>query len=220
LKGLKGRPTIKPSGMEQATAPSGTTPTRDKPHRGKVRPRVGVEDRVLTVAPSAGSRFKGYETYLVQDVVLSVQAIRYRRERWVTPDGQTIIAPLPAGSVGHFGPELRRFVLMLYHQGQSSLPRLVALLRSIGLAIAERQVQRRLTERHDPFLAESRDVLRAGLATASWISAADTGARQGRQHLLHADRRRSLHLLRHARIKKSAELPRPAAGRSYRLCAE
>ena len=25
----------------------------------------------------------------------SVQAIRYRRERWVTPDGQTLIAPLP-----------------------------------------------------------------------------------------------------------------------------
>ena len=49
-----------------------------------------------------------------------VQAIRYRRERWVTPDGQTLIAQLPGGIAGHFGPELRRLVLMLYHQGQST----------------------------------------------------------------------------------------------------
>lgn len=177
LKGLKGPPTIKPSGMEQSTTPSGIKPISGKPRRGKVRPRVSVEDHTLSVTAPMRSRFKGYETYLVQDVILSVQAKRYRRERWVTPDGQTIIAPLPAGIDGHFGPNLRRFVLMLYHQGQSTLPRVVALLRSIGVAISERQVQRLLTERHDAFLAESRDVLRAGLASASWVSADDTGAR-------------------------------------------
>lgn len=178
LKGLKGPPAIKPSGMEQATAAPGTKPTRDKPgRRGKVRPRVTVEDCLLRVTPPAGSRFKGFETYLVQDVSLSVRAIRYRRERWMTPDGQTIIAALPSGIDGHFGPELRRLVLALYHQGQSTLPRVATLLRSFGVAISERQVQRLLTEGHDEFLTESRDVLRAGLACASWISVDDTGAR-------------------------------------------
>jgi hypothetical protein len=28
------------------------------------------------------------------------------------------MAPLPGGVRGHFGPELRRFVLMQHHQGQ------------------------------------------------------------------------------------------------------
>ena len=55
---------------------------------------------------------KGYETYLMQELALSVHAIRYRRERWVTPDGKTIVAPLPQGTRGHFGPDLRRFVLV------------------------------------------------------------------------------------------------------------
>jgi len=177
LKGLKGPPTIKPSGMDQATGPTKPGTLERHPGRGKVVPRVSIEDRVLKVAAPAGSRFKGYETYMVQELVLSVHAIRYRRERWVTPDGPTMVAPLPDGIDGHFGPDLRRFVLMQYHQGQSTLPRLTALLQSVGVSISKREVQRLLTEKQAGFLDEARDVLRAGLATSPWVSVDDTGAR-------------------------------------------
>jgi hypothetical protein len=177
LKGLKGRPSIKPSGMEKATElkPGGKRAKRRG--RGKVTPRVTPETEVLRVAVPKGSQFKGYQPYQVQDLVLTARVVRYRRERWLTPEGDTIVAPLPGGIRGHFGPELRRFVLMQYHQAQVTVERLVTLLQAIGVSISKRQVMRLLIDEQGDFLAETRAVLRAGLAAADWITVDDTGAR-------------------------------------------
>jgi len=47
LKGLKGRPNIKPSGMNEGTTPAKPTTKEKQPGRGKVMPRVGVEEKVI-----------------------------------------------------------------------------------------------------------------------------------------------------------------------------
>ena len=177
LKGLKGRPKIKPSGMEQATEPKPPRDGKGRRRRGKVEPRVAVEERVLHATVPPGSQFQGYQDFLVQDLVLRTEVVRYRRERWRTPEGQLVVAPLPGGVEGHFGPELRRYVLAQYHQGQTTVPRLVAQLRGLGIAISKRQVMRLLIADQQPFLDENQDVLRAGLESAGWVTVDDTGAR-------------------------------------------
>ncbi len=57
------------------------------------------------------------------------------------------------------------------------MPRLAALLEAIGIAVSKRQVVRLLIGRQGRFLDEARDVLRAGLETAAWVTVDDTGAR-------------------------------------------
>ena len=180
LKGGPGRPNIKPSGMERGTDPKppGSSGDRKRP-RGSTRSKLSIhEERTVKVAvPPRGSRFKGYTSFVVQDLVIRPHVVNFRCERWQTPDGDMMTAPLPSGIQGHFGAELRRFVLAQYHQGQTTVPRLVTLLRTLGIFISKRQVVRLLIESQDGFLTEARDVLRAGLSSAAWITVDDTGAR-------------------------------------------
>src|SRR5271168_3146403 len=186
LKGGPGRPDIKanvkpqiqPSGMEKASETRPADLSGERRRRGPTRTKLTIHDeRKLEADAPLGSRFKGYASFLVQDLVIRPHVVNLLRECWRTPDGKTLTAPLPAGVDGHFGPELRRFVLAQYHQGQVTAARLVTLLKGIGILISKRQVVRLLIAGKQSFVDEARAVLRAGLTHAAWITVDDTGAR-------------------------------------------
>ena len=180
LKGLKGRPKIAPSGMEKATQPGATTKGQRKiGRRGAKRSKLTItETKVVKCANiPTGARLKGYEEFVVQDLIVQANTVLYRHERWLSATGETIVAPLPAGITSHFGPELKRFVLAQYHQGQTTMLRLLGLLADLGVSLSKRQLVRLLIDGQDAFLDEARDVLRTGLDTAPWITVDDTGAR-------------------------------------------
>jgi hypothetical protein len=186
LKGLPPRPPAKlrqSSGMEAATNRSGSKPRKGRPQtRGAKRDSDRVtREVIITAEVPAGSRFKGYETLLVRDLVLSAEVLRYRRERWVTPAGEPIVAPVPTGIVGGYGANLRRFCLVLHAQGQVTTERLTAILNGIGVEISKRQVVRLLTANLDTFVEEDQQVLRAGLQSAPFITVDDTSARHARR---------------------------------------
>jgi len=112
LKKLPPRPPHKPSGMDRATGRSGSEDSGSKSdaggksrrHRGSQLDKLTIGATVVVRAKApAGSRHKGYEEIVVQDLNLSPQVTRYRRERWQTPQGETIIADLDPGIVGGYG---------------------------------------------------------------------------------------------------------------------
>ena len=140
LKGLPPRPPIKPSGMEKATdgraAESSSQADASPPRRrGPGVSKLSIDRSVtLTASAPAGSRPKGCEEIIVQDIAFKPEVTLYRRERWATPDGRTVTADLPAGVVGGCGPHLIRLVLMLHFQGQMTCERIVTLLTAAGLS--------------------------------------------------------------------------------------
>jgi hypothetical protein len=185
LKNLPPRPPQKPSGMDKAVARGGSgaggakssAGEKSTRRRGSKLDKLTIDATVVVkaVAP-AGSRHKGYEEIVVQDLSLSPQVTRYRRERFETPEGKTIIAALDPRIVGGYGPNLHRFVLALHFSGQVTCERILVLLNGMGVLISKRQVVRLLTAKLETFRAEDEAVLKAGLGGA-YVTVDDTGAR-------------------------------------------
>jgi hypothetical protein len=182
LKGLKARPRIVPSALETPPRPprdpKAKRPGSDK--RSKTAQLTITEEIVVhlpDIPPEA--TFKGYEDFVVQDLILKPRVIRYRRERWLTPDGQSLVAPFPAdvrpGS--HFGPDLICFILHQYHHQHVTQPLLLEQLHQLGIDISAGELSRILTEGKDAFHQEKAELLPAALAVSAYVQVDDTGAR-------------------------------------------
>jgi hypothetical protein len=138
LKDLPKKPKLAPGGIDKASEPDKRARTKQARRQRRNRqsgPRTPpvTTERTLVIEAPVGSRRRGFEPFTVQDLILAPQVIRFRRERWLTPDGQEIVAPLPPEVSGHFGPGIVRYVLMQHVQGQVTVERLLAQLKGLGL---------------------------------------------------------------------------------------
>src|SRR3954465_15509362 len=182
LKGLKTRPILAPSPLETPPRPP-RDPGQKRPgsaKRLKTAHLTITEEEVVRLAdPPPGSIFKGYEDFVVQDLTIRPQVIRYRRERWQAPDGQNLVAELPADvrPDSHFGPTLIAFILHQYHHQHVTQPLLWEQLDQLGIDISTGQLSRILTEGKDAFHQERAEMLPAALEVSSYVQVDDTGAR-------------------------------------------
>ena len=179
LKGLPKRPKLAPGSLDQASKSGPALQSRKglrrRPKRQSGQHTTVSWSRTLVVEVPPGSHRRGFETFTVQDLVLTPQV--FRRERWVTPDGHEIVAPLPPAVTGHFGPGVVRYVLMQHFQGQVTVERLLGQLRALGLRISKGKILAVLTADKEAFHTEKEALLEAGLETAAWLTVDDTAAR-------------------------------------------
>lgn len=184
LKGEKKRPQFKPSqldkkvGQDEGASGEGKRPGSAKRSKTAVL-EIHEEQVIPPVEPvPAGSRFKGYHDYVVQDLVIRAHNTRYRLERWETPAGQTLTGPLPASLGGrHFGPTLVSYILYQHHHCQVTQPLLVEQLREWGIDISTGQIDALLTANHTVFQEEKDALLPVGLTCSRHLTVDDTGAR-------------------------------------------
>ena len=183
LKGLTPRPDIKPSLLETPPKTEGQKKRRRDPAKRPKTAELHI-DREVPLHPDhlpEGATFKGFEAYVVQDLLIKSDTTRYLRGRYDLPEGGSVLAPFPAGVLpvegGHFGANLIAFMLDQYHQAQVTEPLLLEQLWEYGIDISAGQLHRILTENKDHFHQEKAEVLATGLLVSSYVGTDDTGAR-------------------------------------------
>lgn len=190
LKGQKPKPQIKPSQLEKGPKDS---EGEDKKGSGGKRPGsekrektkeliIHREEKIKPEHIPDGSTFKGYQEYVVQDIIIQPYNTKYLLERWQTPEGDYIIGKLPSEVCGtHFGPTLTSFILYQYYHGYVTQPLIQEELKEFGVDISSGQVNRIITEGKEEFHTEKEEILQVGLEVSRYINVDDTGARhQGR----------------------------------------
>ena len=194
LKKHNGKPKLKPSKMDSATnsGPEDDNPdTSDgkKPKRNsgpkrskkttlKIDEDVQIQPQDLPQdAKEQGWRFKGYDPFIVQDLIIKTHTTRYLLAVWQGPNGERLKGELPTSVDGHYGAQLRSFILHQYHGQRVTQPRLLENLHELKIDISAGQLSNILTAQNDIFHDEKDSLLEAGLKVSNHIQTDDTGAR-------------------------------------------
>ena len=182
LKGQKGPPKIRPSknGKDAKGKAAKDAVKNRQVRQGPNLERRRSEDRVIQPKDvPEGSRFKGYQDFTVEDIIVEAVGIRFRMAVYVTPEGKTIRGELPPEfqNNNHFSPTLRAFILQQYHHCQVTQPLLLSQLYELGVKISAGELNNILIEEVDTFHTEKQELLKAGIIHSSYIHTDDTGAR-------------------------------------------
>jgi len=139
---------------------------------------VRKEFSEVIIAPNdvpENSRFKGYQSFVVQEMDLVVKEITYKLEVWQLADGKILRGQLPQEIQGsHYGPTLRALTTNLYAQGMTQ-PAIYEFLSGIGVELTEGQVNNLLLNEAQSYSDISEAILKAGMEEAPYIRVDDTG---------------------------------------------
>lgn len=179
-KKLKGRLKIRASQLNDQKPKSERNGKR--PGSAKKSKKAGFEiDEEKIIQPDeipAKAKFNGYRNYDVQELKIERHNIRFRLAEYVTEDGKTIVGQLPPEySQGHYGPNLVGYILYQHYQCRVPQPLIYEQMEEWGIDISTGQINQILTENKEGFHTEQKQVLAAGLETASYVHTDDTGAR-------------------------------------------
>jgi hypothetical protein len=188
LKGEQGKPKIKANRARPANPPAQNYSSEEERRKSKPRQKQAKKEKLeihreqtLSVDPAslpADAEFKGYEDVVVQDVIFQANNICFHKEKYWAPSlGQTILAPMPLGYEGQFGPGLKALTVTLYYGGGMSERKILALYEDMGIQISAGQLSNFLIKNQDEFHAEKQEACEAGLASSPFQHIDQTGTR-------------------------------------------
>ena len=195
LKGEQGKPNIRPQtkGSKNVSSESERKKrkkkklkkSKSKKHKIKVDRTIVCKVDEAQLPPDA--IFKGYKRVLVQDIIIKTDNIEFKKEVYYSPTlNEIFLAPLPDGYQGEFGPNVKALIISLHYVHKMTEPAIVEHLRNHGLLISSASVSRMITDKHDSFHKEKKEIVKAGLPSTIYQQMDDTGARvNGKNYYTH-----------------------------------
>jgi hypothetical protein len=194
LKGEQGKPAIKANTTPPPAPDHSSERERHRPrlrHMSHKVEQIAIDrEETLTVDPAVlppDAEFKGHEPVVVQDVVFRTDNVLFHKEKWYSPAaGKTYLAPLPLGYGGQFGPGLKALTLVFYYVGQMSEPKILEVLRGVGVKLSDGHLSDLLIKDQAALHQEKAAVVEAGLRSSPWQHTDDTATRvNGRNQHCH-----------------------------------
>ena len=183
LKGEHAKPTFPAKRDISSTKERSKNQKEEKPKKAK-KPKA--QDRKINRQQTckvdqsklpADAVFKGYQTRVMPEIVLQVQYIEFKQEKYYSPSlKKTYVGSLPKGYKGHFSPSVRELVILLKYEIKTTESNIVRFLTSMGCDISSATVSRMLTKGLDGFHREKEAIVEAGIS-GSYVQTDDTQAK-------------------------------------------
>lgn len=195
LKGEQGKPTIRGGGKKAKDISS----EKDRKKRRKKKKRKSkAKNHKIKINRTEkckvdrdelpeDAEFKGYESVIVQEILITTDNVEYKKEVYYSPsEKKTYIGKLPVWVKGEFGPGVRSLVITLKHVANMSEPKIMEFFENFGIYISQATISRILTKDQEPFHQEKEDIFLAGLCSTVYQQIDDTGVRvNGENHYSH-----------------------------------
>jgi hypothetical protein len=196
LKGEKGKPNFKPKNQKkdissEAERKDESDKKQEPKSKAKLNKIIVNRTELLRVEKSklpADAEFKGYQEVIIQDLKFINDNIKFRKEVYYSRLlGKAIVAEMPKGYTGEFGPGIKSLILSL-HNSSANMTHgaIIDFLNTHGVHISAASIARILLAGERYFAEEKAAIIEAGLRSSQYQHIDDTGARvNGSNHYLH-----------------------------------
>jgi len=194
LKGGSGKPNIRPQSNGNHSSEKDRKP-RDQQKNNKKSKHKNHQIIINRIIKCKINRnqlpedavFKGYKSVIVQDIIIKTNNTKFKKEVCYSPSlNQSFMADLPAGYDGEFGPHIKSLIIVQHFAHKMPEPAIVQFLQNHGIKISAATVSRMITDNHEQFHEEKKDIVDAGIRTSLYQQLDDTSARiNGKNNFTH-----------------------------------
>ncbi|MGK2957493.1 MAG: IS66 family transposase [Acidimicrobiales bacterium] len=201
LKGEQGKPDIKGrhkkdtsdhSSEKERQAGKGDKENNNKKRRRREAklPKVAIDrEQICPIDKNdlpEDILFKGYADVVIQDIKITTDNVKYRREVYYSPSLETSFfgqLPVDVAGKGEFGVGIRSLIPLLKSECNLSESCILSFFQNFGIEISSTYISNQWTKGATDFHREKTDIIAAGLASATYQQMDDTGARvSGENH--------------------------------------